>query len=125
MISMKYFLTGGLLVVSIGFSSRAVAKDGEGYIIILLNTKAIFDTTDFIEVQPETAISMETREEAWKQWQIVENFTYGKDRGNLPMIADLNSLHPYFRDRITELVDVCKKQGIELAVVESYRTHAK
>lgn len=41
------------------------------------------------------------------------------------MIADLNSLHPYFRDRIAELVEVCKKQGIELAVVESYRTHAK
>jgi hypothetical protein len=41
------------------------------------------------------------------------------------MIADLNSLHPYFRDRIVELIHLCKAQGIELAVVESFRTHAK
>ncbi len=61
----------------------------------------------------------------WKNWQVVENFTYGKDRGALTMITDLNALHPYFRDRIVELIRICKSKGIELAVVESFRTHAK
>ena len=43
----------------------------------------------------------------------------------LPMIADLSALHPFFRDRIIELVKICKSKGIELAIVETYRTHAK
>ncbi len=63
--------------------------------------------------------------EVWKTWQTVENFMFGKDRGNLPMIADLNALHPYFRDKISTLISLCKKNGIELAIVESYRTHTK
>jgi hypothetical protein len=70
-------------------------------------------------------ISESEEVESWESWETVENFTYGKDRGSLPMITDLNALHPYFRDRIKELIKVCKEQGIELAVVESYRTHAK
>ncbi len=64
-------------------------------------------------------------EESWKKWTIVDNFTFGKDRGNLPMIADLDALHPYFRDKVIALIAQCKTKGIELAVVESYRTHAK
>lgn len=64
-------------------------------------------------------------EEAWKNWSLVENFTFGKDRGSLPMIADLNALHPYFRDKVTMLITMCKAKGIELAIVESYRTHSK
>jgi hypothetical protein len=63
--------------------------------------------------------------EAWLAWHTVENFQFGKDRGSLPMIADLGSLHPYFRDKVIELVELCSKKGIELAVVETYRTHAK
>ena len=63
--------------------------------------------------------------DAWKSWNYVENYAFGKDRGTLPMIADLTALHPYFRDRIVELIKVCKAKGIELAVVETYRTHAK
>lgn len=122
---MKRFLTCSLIVVGVIFVKPSVAQDGEAYLNTLLNNEAVFDTTAFVAMEVETTISLETREDAWKQWQIVENYTYGKDRGNLPMIADLNSLHPYFRDRINELIDVCRKQGIELAVVESYRTHAK
>jgi hypothetical protein len=61
----------------------------------------------------------------WKNWEIVENYTYGKDRGSLPMIADLDALHPYFKEKITKLISTCKKRGIELAIVESYRTVAK
>jgi hypothetical protein len=60
-----------------------------------------------------------------KNWRTVENFTYGKDRGAMPMIIELNALHPYFRDKIAQLISNCKAQGIELAVVETYRTHAK
>jgi D-alanyl-D-alanine carboxypeptidase len=64
-------------------------------------------------------------EEAWKSWTIVQNFTYGKDRGNLPMVADLDALHPYFRDKVMALISACNARGITLAIVESYRTPAK
>ncbi|CAN5357542.1 hypothetical protein BH10BAC4_BH10BAC4_09120 [soil metagenome] len=64
-------------------------------------------------------------EEAWKQWALVENYTFGKNRGTIPMIADLQSLHPYFRDKVIELIRVCRSKGIELAVIETYRTRAK
>jgi hypothetical protein len=63
--------------------------------------------------------------DAWKTWSFVENYSFGKDRGAMPMITDLSALHPYFRDKIRQLILDCKAQGIELAVVESYRTHAK
>jgi hypothetical protein len=123
---MKYLLTcifGCLAVLTIQPAFAQV--DGDEYLNSLLTTKAVIDTASYVAVLPETSISIEEREDAWKKWQTVENFTYGKDRGNLPMIADLNSLHPYFKDRIAELIFVCKSQGIELAIVESYRTHAK
>lgn len=61
----------------------------------------------------------------WKDWEVVENYSFGKNRGSIPMIADLESLHPYFRDRVLELIRVCAEKGINLAVVETYRTHAK
>lgn len=61
----------------------------------------------------------------WRKWSFVENFAFGKDRGGLTMITDLNALHPYFRDRVVALIKACRAKGIELAVVETYRTHAK
>jgi hypothetical protein len=61
----------------------------------------------------------------WRNWKTVGNYTFDKNRGDIPMISDLNSLHPYFRDRIIELISRCKAKGIELAVVEGYRTRAK
>jgi hypothetical protein len=63
--------------------------------------------------------------DAWRNWDLVENFSFGKDRGSIPMIADLQSLHPYFRDKVLQLIHACKAKGIELAVVETYRTRAK
>jgi hypothetical protein len=63
--------------------------------------------------------------EPWKQWAVVDNFSFGKDRGALSMIADMNALHPFFRDKVNELIIRCRKQGIQLAIVETYRTHAK
>jgi hypothetical protein len=61
----------------------------------------------------------------WTTWSFVENFAFGKNRGDLQMITDLNSLHPFFRDQVIELIKRCKAKGIELTVVEAYRTHAK
>ena len=61
----------------------------------------------------------------WQKWTLVDNYTFGKNRGSLPMINDLKSLHPFFRDKIIELIAECKEKGIELAIVKTYRTHAK
>jgi hypothetical protein len=63
--------------------------------------------------------------DGWKSWSAVENYSFGKDRGSLEMITDLNALHPFFRDRVKQLIDLCKKKGIDIAIVETYRTHAK
>jgi hypothetical protein len=63
--------------------------------------------------------------EAWLKWETVENYTFGKDRGGLRMITDLNALHPYFRDQVSSLIAQCKAKGITLAVVETYRTPSK
>jgi len=63
--------------------------------------------------------------DGWKNWRLVQNYSFGKDRGSMPMIADLTALHPYFRDKISQLIKICKTKGIELTVVETYRTHAK
>ena len=98
--------------------------DGEGMSYLttsLSDTIKTANTGDSTAAKGVEGIALEP----WRQWRTVENFAFGKDRGSLPMIADLNSLHPYFRDRIYQLINNCRAKGIELAVVESYRTHAK
>ncbi len=78
--------------------------------------------------QPIPVRSWESEDDtvaSWKQWELVENFSFGKDRGNIPMIADLQSLHPYFRDKVLELIRQCRAKGIEVAIVETYRTPTK
>ena len=80
------------------------------------------DSSTFASVEP--VITIDTIN-GWKNWSLVDNFTFGKNRGDLSMIADVQALHPYFRDQILELIKQCKANGIELAVVESYRTLAK
>jgi hypothetical protein len=75
-------------------------------------------------ISSEPMISIDTTF-GWKNWSLVENYSFGKDRGSLPMITDLQALHPFFRDRVIELIEECERKGIQLAVVESYRTHAK
>ena len=84
----------------------------------------ITDAEDSIQFVDDAALSAVSGAE-WQAWSYVENFAFGKDRGDLTMITDLNALHPYFRDRVSALIDACKAKGIELAVVETYRTHAK
>ena len=61
----------------------------------------------------------------WKNWTLVGNNTFGRNRGDMQMITDVNALHPYFRDKVLDLIEQCKAKGIELAFVETYRTHAK
>jgi hypothetical protein len=79
----------------------------------------------FSQPVPERHWEITDTVEAWKRWELVENFSFGKDRGNIPMIADLQSLHPYFRDKVMELIRICRSRGIELAIVETYRTATK
>jgi len=115
-----------LAVLFVGFiitgasAQSDIAAQADDYLTSLLDNTIRFDT-----VTPSNKVVAFDPETAWKNWRTIENYTYGKDRGSLPMIADLNSLHPYFRDKIYDLIAACKAQGIELAVVESFRTHAK
>lgn len=120
---MKYIFLTCILTLSIHahIAAQTVADHEHHYLTALLENSIRFDTSYFAGNSDEII----NEEEAWKQWETVENFTYGKDRGSIPMIADLNALHPYFRDKISELIRLCKEQGIELVVVETFRTHAK
>ena len=118
----RILLTCGLLIfagMAFGQSQRSTAGS-DNYLSFLLTNKSLpFDTISLPEFRDEVD------DMAWKNWRIVENYFFGKDRGSLPMIADLNSLHPYFRDQIIQLLNACKSQGIELEIVEAFRTHAK
>lgn len=105
-------------------SSQTRHTDAEGYYLInLLDESPLFDTT---RVRDLKAIARyDSINNAWKKWRTVQNFSFGKNRGSIPMIADLNALHPYFRDQVSELIRRCRSAGIRLAIVESYRTPAK
>lgn len=122
---MQKFLRFTLVVLITAFQSGALL--GQGNLLLKLNPSGDL----FIELAADDSLWIQapfTADEMlpeWKSWQVVENFTYGKDRGTLTMIADLNALHPYFRDKVVELIRMCKSKGIELAIVETFRTHAK
>lgn len=106
-------------------SAQSTLHTGSDYYLAnLYENTIVFDTSRAESAKEEKDHAAENHEE-WKQWRTVENYFYGKNRGSLPMIADLQALHPYFRDKVIELIQACKSMGIELAVVESYRTHAK
>lgn len=107
--------------------SQSFEATSPSYLSALADLTPRFDTTQYLVVK-ESATELPVTvnmDELWKTWQLVENHTFGKDRGGIPMIADLQALHPYFRDKIIALIELCRAKGIELAVVESYRTHAK
>ncbi|MFZ6011016.1 MAG: M15 family metallopeptidase [Bacteroidota bacterium] len=108
------------IIFSICVSAQSSA-DSDNYLQTLTNAAPLFDTTQ----TASKATVVYDAENAWKEWKTVENFSFGKDRGDLPMIADLQSLHPYFRDKIFDLIRNCRAMGIEVAIVESYRTRAK
>ena len=79
----------------------------------------------FVSMATDDSTALFADHDAWKDWSYVENYEFGSDRGSIPMITDLSSLHPYFRDQVLKLIAKCKSKGIELAIVETYRTHAK
>lgn len=88
------------------------------------------DREDFVDnfSYPTGLRSWEITEDtldAWRRWDLAENYSFGKNRGSIPMIADLQALHPYFRDKVLSLIRACREKGIDLAIVESYRTHTK
>lgn len=78
-----------------------------------------------IEVIPDWEVKHINPGGQWKNWSTTANFSFGMDRGNMPMITDLNSLHPFFRDKVAQLIQLCEVKGIALAIVEAYRTPAK
>ena len=111
------------------FSPVGHSEHGEFFHEKVLNVAAsagteIPVTIDSSLIEPELVDALHPFD-AWRQWSVVENYAFGQDRGMLTMITDLDALHPFFRDKVRELIVRCKKQGIELAVVETYRTHAK
>ena len=116
-ISLLFFSTALYGQFEGGLQSKTPYRDDHAQLVSDVTTSFFFEIPGS-EITP-------TPEAAWKHWTLVENFTFAKDRGNLPMIADLNALHPYFLDKIITLITTCKAKGIQLVVVESYRTHAK
>ncbi|WP_127120675.1 M15 family metallopeptidase [Chryseotalea sanaruensis] len=102
------------------FNTYGVAQ--HPYLNILEDRSLRFDTTYWVNVA--NLLAFDTLH-AWQEWQIAENYNFGKNRGDLQMITDLQALHPYFRDKVIQLIENCKKKGIEVSVVESYRTRAK
>lgn len=112
---------GRMHVVSLSlyshFETNASGKD------IIRNAMEL-DSARAAEMAPKIKYEEDTIS-GWKTWKAVGNHTFGKNRGDIPMITDVNALHPYFRDKVQLLITICKTKGIELAFVETYRTHAK
>src|SRR5688572_16189752 len=101
------------------FETASSRIPGEAFRIVPASQQVVIDSTTFEDLAFGDSLN------GWKHWSFVENYNFGKDRGALPMITDLNSLHPFFRDQVRNLIEICKTKGIEIAVVETYRTHAK
>jgi hypothetical protein len=109
---------------SVSGQPATITADTQRYLKNLLHAAQPFDTAGVSHAE-ESSPAPEDRQALWKQWRLVENYQFGKNRGSLPMIADLQALHPFFREKIIELTRLCQQAGITLAIVESYRTHAK
>jgi hypothetical protein len=102
-------------------------REPAGYALPTVFERVTFTTRDsslLAHADEEIPVEIDTTD-GWKRWSAVENYSFGKDRGGLSMINDLDALHPFFRDRVSALIKLCKKKGIQLAIVETYRTHAK
>jgi hypothetical protein len=132
---MRYFLKVGLSIVlsllfiqthaqfnvNSLFTPVGLRLPVEVFRVVTESQRIVIDSIDF----EDPAVTFGDSLNSWKTWSFVENYAFGKDRGDLPMITDLNSLHPFFRDQILNLIAKCKAKGIDLVIVETYRTHAK
>jgi hypothetical protein len=94
------------------------APYSESHMVVVFDLKRSFAPLTLPEIKIDTV-------DLWKTWNLVENYSFGKNRGSIPMINELGALHPYFRDKIIELIQICRANGIELAVVETFRTRSK
>lgn len=115
---MKRFVLSSFVLILFALSGKSQSD----YLVALEDRSLRIDTLYWINPANQILISSQ---HPWKEWETVENFTFGKNRGDLKMITDLEALHPYFRDKINQLIQVCKSKGIEITVVESFRTKAK
>jgi len=119
---MTPFKPSFIIAVALGFAINqpllAQPPYSESYALTVGTYASIFNP-------PTPEQKKEEELQAWRQWHTVENYAFGKDRGSLPIVADLRSLHPYFRDKIEKLITRCESKGIKLAIVEAYRTPAK
>jgi hypothetical protein len=106
-----------LSAIQYTFAQETIAPYTSEHTAVVAGIMSSFENTP-------TAEPVEPDEEA-EVWSTVENFAFGKDRGSMPMITDLDALHPAFREKIVALIEACRVKGIELAVVETYRTRAK
>lgn len=50
---------------------------------------------------------------------------YAPEVDNRKIVNDLHILHPAFRNKVVMLLYECKKEGIDLKIVETYRTHER
>jgi hypothetical protein len=131
---MRHFQYAGALVFCLLLSINASAQFNVNSLFApidfrlhlnLYESLAGNSNRSFVSLPPIDSSVLLEDNDAWKNWSYVENYEFGNDRGSIPMITDLNSLHPFFRDQVTTLIAKCKAKGIELAIVETYRTHAK
>jgi hypothetical protein len=122
---MKKFFAAILLtqIVFISATAQSHIRRSHEYLANLYDASVVFDTANVV-TRSSSPLMIDTLN-AWREWATVDNYSFGKNRGSLPMIADLESLHPYFRDKVMELIRLCKASGISLVVVETYRTPAK
>lgn len=107
-----------LLLTATSLASSAQAPFTDDHALTVCEYAALFE-------DPSILAESSLRVEEWRQWQTVQNYTFGKDRGSMLMITDLRSLHPVFREKVFKLIDICKRKGINLAIVEAFRTRSK
>lgn len=79
--------------------------------ILLFSNSAKMEEKEKIEVKKEDIVKIKPN------LAELENY-----EGN---INDLHILHPAFRNKVITLIYECKKRGIELKVIETYRSHKR
>lgn len=133
---MRFYFTTALFA---SFLLLALASFGQGKMHVMpfryqplienptVDGRLIFKNArllDSLKVTEAALFNIDTTS-GWKNWALVENNTFDRNRGDMKMITDVNALHPFFRDKVLDLIEQCEAKGIELAFVETYRTHAK
>lgn len=138
---MHRILRDGLIILTCFFSSNLFSQNAYGDLPVVTNDYAVDLLNQYLQdsiaIDAALVKSIAAAGQGhgipllgnpgfeWNDWDVVENYAFGKNRGSLTMIADLQALHPAFRDKVIELIRQCSLKGITVAVVETFRTHAK